>query len=124
MGDTALAEQKGSVSVLHQGSHITTLTREEQVWLENNPTLGEKAGTDRGSLHVLPWLLFAVSHRTPVWAQRVVMPVRGHGSWRARCGLCGPLSDRSRTEPEEEEGPAPDKRRTEPRSASSCSHWP
>ena len=41
VGDTALAVRKGSLSVPQQGSRNNTLSGEEQVWLENNPTLWE-----------------------------------------------------------------------------------
>lgn len=41
VGGTALAVQKGSVCVPQQRSRNTTLSGEEQVWLESNPTVWE-----------------------------------------------------------------------------------
>ena len=53
-------------------------------------------GTDHS--HVLPWLPFTLSHRTPVWAQHVVTPGREQGSWRASFRWAGGRTGLSQTE--------------------------
>lgn len=122
VGDTALAVRKGSVSVPQQGSRNNTLSGEEQVWLKTTLLCRSKGGNGPQ-----PRASLAPVHSFP--QDTCLGPARGHtgqGAWileselQVGWGPYRPLSDGSRTEPEEEE-PAPNKLRTEPRSASSRS---